>query len=221
VLSSVVEANYVTAPWDPGGPLVDSPQRYGGNRLLVVLDPHATETIGHFLLHSLHTLLDALPQLQLTVWHDKRWTTAAHRAYGEVLAKHGSRIRDIRKPTDVQRSQAYATHDWVFYPSLRDNASLPLLEGLYASRPGIAFGGLPQVEVITQGCNGMLIPCGYQETASGAHEVQVDRHLLAEELHKILADDEIYTRLTQDEWRGLLPRRYQFQRVWKQVWDCP
>jgi len=221
VLSGKVEANYVAAPWDPGGSIVDSPQRYGGDRLLVVLDPHTTETIGHFLLHSLHALLDALPRLQLTVWHDKRWTTAAHRAYGELMAKHGQRIHTIRKPTDVQRSQAYATHDWVFYPSIRDNASLPLLEGLYASRPGIAFSSLPQVEVLTQGHDGMLIPCGSQETALGSHEVQVDRHLLADELHKILADEAIYTRLSQTDWWELLPRRYKFQRVWKQVWDCP
>lgn len=223
-LSELVDANYVTAAWDPGTPLVDNPQRYGGTRLLTVFDPFTTENLGHFMLHTLHTLLDAVPSLRLTLWHDKRWTTAAHKAYGDLMGAHGqpgcSRICALRKPTDMQRAQAYATHDWVFYPAVKDNAALPLLEGLFAARPGIAFGSLPQVEVIKQGYNGMIVPCEHQVSPLGAHEVLVNRHLLADELHKILADESLYNKLTETNWTELLTRRYQFQRTWKEIWGC-
>lgn len=223
-MAEVIPANYVVAPWDPGNPLVvDTPPRYGGNRLLVVLDSYSAVTAGHFLLHTIHTMLDALPELSVTLWHEKRWTNAGHKAYEELIEQYGSqRLYVLRKATDVQRAQAYATHDWVFYPAVRDNASLPLLEGLYAGRPGIAFGSLPQTEVIKQQYNGMLIPCENEETQFGAYTAQVNRHLLGDELYKILADKQLYTTLSSDsDWSPeLTARRLNFQRVWRRVWDC-
>lgn len=204
-------------PWDCGAAITDSPMLFGGKRLFIPVDGFTAREIGSLLFSTLRTLLDFDELLQITVGSTKNWSHSAMDSLGELIQRHPHRVKLLKKPTYSDRLHAYATHDWVFVPALRDNTGVMAMEALCARRPVIAFDVDPFRELVKSGHSGHLIPCEIDYDQCGAPCAVVNAHDMTEVLKACLSDTVIYDKLRNTAWPELRQRRAEFEKEWLQL----
>lgn len=206
--------------WDSGFPIVDHPMCFGGKRMAVFLNGQTAEDSGQLILNTMRAVMDGDLDFHLTIVHTKNWTRPVLEAVRSLQGLRGrNRTRVIRKPSYSERSEIYATHDWVFLPSINENAGIFALEGLANGRPVIAFNAPPLNEIIRDGHNGCLIGCNLGTGEHGVPHVHVNARDLTEKLLTLADDGHMFKQLFDTAWPELQERKEQFQEKWKYIWN--
>ncbi|MFL5329942.1 MAG: glycosyltransferase family 4 protein [Gemmataceae bacterium] len=104
--------------------------------------------------------------------------------FERFIATHQSRVRVVRlgELTDVQKRDFFAAIDIFALPSRSDSFGLVLLEAWSNGVPNVAYRAGGPGEIIRDGIDGLLAPCGQVE-------------LLAQQLSRLIASAELRQRM--------------------------
>ena len=208
-------------PWDTHMPIMEKEggRVSGAVRVLVPLDSPTARAIGPLVLHTLRVLLDGNPKAEVTVLYGKNWPQNALMALHELSDLHEDRVTCIKKPTYCKRVEAYRNTDWVFVPSVADNAGLPALDALACGAPVISFNAPPFNEFLTPFHNACLAKCETEITTMGAVQIKPNARELLDTLYEACANRSVLHMLKQRDWPEMESRRRTFQAFWKQAWS--
>jgi hypothetical protein len=161
---------------------VVAPTCDGLRRIFCPIDSYTARTAGLGLLHSFQVLLDADPELSVTIGYGRNWSPEGIKALESMSQRHGERLQLLKRPTWLTRCESYLTHDLVCDLSLRQTTGLFALEALAAGRPVAAFDVAPMGEIVKEGETGWRVPCGVAYNAINAPEAVVNYADLQERL---------------------------------------
>ena len=108
----------------------------------------------------------------------------------------------------------YGDHDLVLWPAEIEGFGLVGIESLYMGTPVIAYDIPPISGIITDGVNGMLVPCK-KSTAGGSVYAQPDPkafiNVASEAINNQLTELNKHVRV------GRKTKRNKFNSVWKKI----
>ena len=209
----------IYCPWDCGLPFATDTMPSETRRVYVPIDSFTAKHHGTLLLNTLRMVLDFDDDTMFTIGYSKNWDQVALRSLGGLIRAHPRRIRAIKKPSHAERIEAYQRHDWVFIPSLRENAGLFALESLACRKPVVCFDCQPHRELLTNGVNARLIPCELDYHWLKVPEVVVNSHDLAEQLKLLVENPSIVQEMTAQPWPKLQEWRDAFAAQWRLLWE--
>lgn len=209
--------------WDSSLPLCDRRCRRampGEMRLFVHVDAPTVVACGDHIMRTIAELFakDTKNEVHVAISHAADWTVPA------LMCQHvfeddpriSPRFIDLPRCGFLERYDAYRVHDWVWVPSVRNSANVPILEALAMARPVIAFDCPPAGDLVVTNYNGVAIPvCGVQKTALGA---PVPSPLWAD-VRKIVRDtvlkQDAMIEIHKHTWTELERRRRDYQDAWR------
>lgn len=196
--------------WMPG-PQAPSLQRES-NRWLVPLDRGTLETVGPAVFYWLQTLVQAFPELELTLLQTKAWNNDQRDGL-HSLQRTAHNLRILRRPTYNMFSEILGVHGLTVLLNPRSTLGQFGLLSLQVGTPILAWDVPPYNVLKHTGCR--LIPCDTIRKANGAQEAVVDFASLLTEATEAICQP---AHCDESGWDAAY---LEFVSGWKAVWSKP
>ncbi len=188
----------------------------GITRLFVPIDGRTDRKIGPLLARTLVKIVDERPDVHITIGQCAKWSRPMQTGL-HILANRAHKRLTVAKR---QSWPAWCAHldatDWLFNPSVGENAMLTNIVASYKRIPTIAFDVPPVDTLLRDGKTGALISCELDEnhwrvpTAVPAYKKIVDKVLT------VLSDKSQAGRLVSEQTLARLRRR---RTLFEFSWD--
>lgn len=184
-------------------------------RLLVLLDRRAARHRGRDILTLCQLLLEALPELKLTLALCGSLSRDGRPLLNRLLTTE--RFRLARRPTLLQRQSLYHQHDWLLPLTLGDPLGLYALEALAAHLPIVALRTLPYTELVSPR-EGRLLPCSAEWTDPlRLPQPSWSTMDLLRSLEELLPSTRTWRKLAEKEWPCVQYAREAFLSQWAKL----
>lgn len=213
--------NLSEIPWDSGLPLESQMRPVDSDRqkVLAVVEGQTARKHGATLFSTIQMLLDAQPQVDLTLCHNRNWSRPALQQLNDLVRHRRDRITVRRKPPRTWRHLAYGQHHWTWLPNLYSNVGFYALESLACNCPVLTYDLPPVTEFVRQAHNGHLIHCQQDSNWLGVPQGKLNARALLSGLEEALEDSKYQEALRQTSWPERENRRSHFKHAWRKLWD--
>jgi hypothetical protein len=204
-------------PWDPCLPLLRKAAYTSKGTVwaYVPVPPKSVIRFGSKLFYSLQVVMSEVPNLYVTVSHQRRWDKASLEALRELQYQNRDRFRLVSKPSHAQRISLYRTHDFTYYLHSQDEVGLTALESLCAGSPVVTPDSDTLSDIVVPKHNGILLPCDLAQNALDIPMVpELSPGALVRSLTRLTQDTNWLQELEGTPWPELENRRRLFQASW-------
>lgn len=219
VLGAAGLRNIVYVRWDAGLPYTKKTTLYEitQDRLLVLPEWPITNEWGLALAYTIRALVDAKPDLDVTVLQLKQWPKVVNRAWLDLTDKHGLKVNMLRSPTYHSLLHAYRVHDWVLYLPEKVNIGVRLAEAFSQGLPIVALD-MPTVRnFVKHDFSAHLIPCEYTSDSLGRATALLNTHNILQATNEVIGDRENWYALSGDREAACEIQRKHFETMWATV----
>jgi hypothetical protein len=217
-------------PWCPisslrASALVDKylPTEYC--QLAVQLEPNTSRAYDAVLLNVFSFLLEAMPELKITLFTHCAWTGAGHYALAGLTKQYENRIKILRNVDHLVAADIIANQDWFFNAGVKDCTGYWTLEALQLGVPVIAFDLSPNSEILRNDHNGRLLPCDLMENWLNVPSAVIKPKAMFDVLLATLKDRAYNLEIRQRSLIELGIRRNHFRESWQLLLglstECP
>lgn len=213
-------SNALNVGWDSPLPFTrKSPGSVNIKNPKVLVPLHASQSLRCDL-DSLFDILQGVstncPHASLTVsYSPKCMSWSVLKELRHFLGKHKQITSAIDASTCVSSLLLYGSHDLVLWPAEIEGFGLVGIESLYMGTPVIAYDIPPMSDIITDGVNGMLVPCTQGGVPNGPRFAKPDAAQFIETasvaIENRLVDMNKHTRV------GRKTKRTNFNKAWKKI----
>ena len=188
----------------------------GLTRVFVPLEAQTARKVGPLIMHALQIVAECRQDIQFTIGQCQHWSRAAMQAVTEASRSLPKRFVVTKRTTWQSWLGLLDETDWVFNPSISENAMLTNVAAMYKRIPVSAFDMPPVDELIRNHVNGSLISCDLADNFWWIPVAQPTPKKLVDSLVDVLGDPELTKRLTAITHSNRLHRRrVAFERFWE------
>jgi glycosyltransferase involved in cell wall biosynthesis len=182
------------------------------------LDKDAARSFGNKIICALEYLLSGHSNIWLTVSKAGSWPREVMAAWTNLEKRFGLRSVLDNRRSFLDRMSRYINNDWTLYPACRTDFGLTAIESLGCGTPVISFDIPPLSEVVANGANGCLLPCGV-----GYDKLDLPRladpsvHELIEGLEEVVPNLAQLRRVLRCDDQREVRRQKSFSRSWRRL----
>jgi len=207
-------SNAVACPWDPGVPITQDLRDVAEDNVAVLWPiENGRSSLGF--LDTFELFLRRCPFVWATVIYYSDLSSAVVKDLRRLALSQSGRVELIKNPSWDKQQILYGHHDLTIWPTLTENVGLVGLCSIYMGTPVIAFDHPLVGEIVSDGKNGILVPCNLSYNWLEVPCVDPDYSLFGDYLVQVVSDVELLTRLRRTTANGLQRRRKQFQSFWR------
>lgn len=187
-------------------------------RVLVVLQPAATNRFGARLAYALSLLLDIYPELQITLLMSKSPDLPTKRAFADLRMRHSSRVSVTRRLGLYDRYFAHYSSDWTLYAYHCDDAVMVPREALINGSPVVSFDSASMRECIIPNQNGCLLPTTMSADLFRQNNcADPTMYELVHGLGQVLSNKRLLNEIRNTNWPQPSQIRSNFIRSWRAI----
>jgi glycosyltransferase involved in cell wall biosynthesis len=212
-------ANLAYIPWDSGLPFTSDDRETDRNRVGVFWplaggqQPRQEKRFLQVLSH----LVESRPNAWVTVTYSSDLPSDWLRDLKRLATFADGRLELLKDVETNEHELLYGRHDLTLWPSLVESVPLVGLASLSMGVPVVGFDHPVIGEVVKDGRNGRLIPCGLTSDVVGVPRVEPDYQAFGRTLVELVGDPVALSNLRHQTKFGLPHRREAFQQAWDKL----
>ncbi len=199
-------------------PYVRRSRSRADQRVLVYCDTHSVDDCAALVCRAVVELVRALPTARVHVLSAKTWSRRDRKLLRDVCAQSDGRVSHTQQQGIVDVLTLMLEADWLVLPGVRANFGLLVSHANAFGLPVVCYDVDPYSELVTDGHNGVLVPCETYANSLGVPSAIPSAVAFARRLIDSVGDVRKYNHMRSGDWR-LEEADQEFGKFWAHQLD--